>query len=226
MLSSYNEPVCRHKKCTLSAQWVYHYGSAADNKNFRCLWTGCNFSLHACGNFSVTIHFAPGMKMDHWHVVMRDRKQMRVFGKKWPDIFKLFVPYCLCKLCKINMIVSLYRRTQSCCLASSLWRCVWTWLEPWTWTFNRKRLQVWACIEHMYMLIDWLVWLFLYAHRHWSVLGAAGHIMLTPANQLMVMGLKIWSLSSPGSNQRPFDHWPMSLPTALTGLSHVLVKYM
>jgi hypothetical protein len=33
----------------------------------------------------------------------------------------------------------------------------------------------------------------------------------------MVMGLKICSLSNPGSNQRPFDHWPTSLPTALTG---------
>jgi hypothetical protein len=30
-----------------------------------------------------------------------------------------------------------------------------------------------------------------YAHRHRSILGAAGHIILTPANQLMVMGLKI-----------------------------------
>jgi hypothetical protein len=57
----------------------------------------------------------------------------------------------------------------------------------------------------------------LYAHRHRSILGAAGHIILTPANQLMVMGLKIWSLSNPASNQRPFDHWPSSLPTALTG---------
>jgi hypothetical protein len=50
---------------------------------------------------------------------------------------------------------------------------------------------------------DGLVWLLLYAHRHWSILGAAGHIILTPANQLMVMGLKIWSMSNPGSNQRP-----------------------
>jgi hypothetical protein len=35
---------------------------------------------------------------------------------------------------------------------------------------------------------------------------------LTPANQLMAIGLKIWSLSDPGSNYRPFDHWPKSLP--------------
>jgi hypothetical protein len=30
-----------------------------------------------------------------------------------------------------------------------------------------------------------LVWLLLYPHRHRSILGAAGHIILTPANQLM-----------------------------------------
>jgi hypothetical protein len=53
-------------------------------------------------------------------------------------------------------------------------------------------------------------WSLLYAHRHRSILEAAGHILLTPANQLMVMGLKIWSLSNPGSNQRPFDHWATS----------------
>jgi hypothetical protein len=33
-------------------------------------------------------------------------------------------------------------------------------------------------------LTDGLVWLLLYAHRHRSISGAAGHIMLTPANQL------------------------------------------
>jgi hypothetical protein len=43
--------------------------------------------------------------------------------------------------------------------------------------------------------VGWLVWLLLYAHRHWSILGAAGHIILTPANQLMLMVLKIWLLS-------------------------------
>jgi hypothetical protein len=59
--------------------------------------------------------------------------------------------------------------------------------------------------------------LLLHAHTHRSILGAAGHIILTPANQLMVMGLKIWSLSNPGMNQRPFDRWPTSLPPALTG---------
>jgi hypothetical protein len=53
-----------------------------------------------------------------------------------------------------------------------------------------------------------LVWLLLYAHRHRSILGADGHMILTPGNQLMVMRLKIWSLSHPGLNQRTFDHWP------------------
>jgi hypothetical protein len=43
-----------------------------------------------------------------------------------------------------------------------------------------------------------VVWLLLYAHRHRSILGTAGHIILTPANQLMVMRFKIWSLSNPG----------------------------
>jgi hypothetical protein len=30
-----------------------------------------------------------------------------------------------------------------------------------------------------------LVWLLLYAHRHRSILKAAGHLILAPANQLM-----------------------------------------
>jgi hypothetical protein len=50
-------------------------------------------------------------------------------------------------------------------------------------------------------------------------IGAAGHIILTPANQLMVIGLKIWSLSNPGSNQRPFVYWPTSLPLLQTALT-------
>jgi hypothetical protein len=36
-----------------------------------------------------------------------------------------------------------------------------------------------------YRFFGGLVWLMLYAHRHRSILGAAGHIILTPANQLM-----------------------------------------
>jgi hypothetical protein len=73
-------------------------------------------------------------------------------------------------------------------------------------------IQDCLCYKHL-----WLVWSLLYAHRHRSRLGAAGYIILTPANQLMVLGLKIWLLSNPGSKQRPFDHLPTSLPTALTG---------
>jgi hypothetical protein len=48
-------------------------------------------------------------------------------------------------------------------------------------------------------------WLMLYAHRHRIILGAAGHILLTPVNQLMVMAgstyghCPIWI-----SNQRTF----------------------
>jgi hypothetical protein len=52
-----------------------------------------------------------------------------------------------------------------------------------------------AWIRHLgigwakHILLDtntgWLVWLLLYAHRHWSILGATGHIILTPANQLI-----------------------------------------
>jgi hypothetical protein len=59
---------------------------------------------------------------------------------------------------------------------------------------------------------EWFL-LLLYAHRHRSVLGAAGHIILTPANQLIVMGLKIWSLSNPGF--KPGTFRSMTLATAL-----------
>jgi hypothetical protein len=44
-----------------------------------------------------------------------------------------------------------------------------------------------------------------YAHTHRSILGAAGHIALTPANQLMVMGLKILSLSDSGFEPATFQ---------------------
>jgi hypothetical protein len=37
-----------------------------------------------------------------------------------------------------------------------------------------------------------------------SILGAAGHIKLTPANQFMVMGHKVWSLSNPGFEPATF----------------------
>jgi hypothetical protein len=73
-------------------------------------------------------------------------------------------------------------------------------------------------LHHSFNGITW-VWLLLYAHRHRSIVGAAGHIILTPANQLMVMGFKIWSRSNP-SGYRTRDlsiTGPTSLPTALTG---------
>jgi hypothetical protein len=47
---------------------------------------------------------------------------------------------------------------------------------------------------------EWL----LYAHTYRSILVAAGHIILTPANQLMVMGLKTWSLSNAGLEPATF----------------------
>jgi hypothetical protein len=37
----------------------------------------------------------------------------------------------------------------------------------------------------VFRIASCLVWLLLYAHRQRSILGAAGHIILTPANQLM-----------------------------------------
>jgi hypothetical protein len=46
--------------------------------------------------------------------------------------------------------------------------------------------------------------LLLYANRHRNILGAAGHIILTPANQLMVVGHKIWSLTNQGFEQATF----------------------
>jgi hypothetical protein len=50
-----------------------------------------------------------------------------------------------------------------------------------------------------------MVCLLLYAHRHRSILGAAGHIILIPANQLMVMVLIIWSLFNPGFEPATFQ---------------------
>jgi hypothetical protein len=57
-------------------------------------------------------------------------------------------------------------------------------------------------------------WLLLYAYRHRSILEAAGHIILTLANQLMIMGLKIRSLSNPGFERATFR----SLANALAEL--------
>jgi hypothetical protein len=46
---------------------------------------------------------------------------------------------------------------------------------------RRQRVNVLSLCDYT----NSLVWLLLYAHRHRSILGAAGHIILTPANQLM-----------------------------------------
>jgi hypothetical protein len=61
----------------------------------------------------------------------------------------------------------------------------------------------------------------LYAHSHRSILGVAGHIILTPANQLMVMGLKIWSLSNSGFEPLTFQ----PLAQRANQMSHVLPWY-
>jgi hypothetical protein len=59
---------------------------------------------------------------------------------------------------------------------------------------------------------EWLLYAHTHTHTHQSILGAVGHIILTSANQLIVMGLKKWSLSNPGFEpERPFDHWPNAL---------------
>jgi hypothetical protein len=50
------------------------------------------------------------------------------------------------------------------------------------------------------------------------------YIKLTPLNQLMVMGLKIWSLPNPGSNQQPFDHWLASLRTNCSNRAHICMS--
>jgi hypothetical protein len=42
------------------------------------------------------------------------------------------------------------------------------------------------------------------AHTHPTILGVTGHIILTPVNQLMDMGLKIWSLLNPGYQPATF----------------------
>jgi hypothetical protein len=42
-----------------------------------------------------------------------------------------------------------------------------------------------------------------YDNRRWCMLRMSGHL-LTPANQLMVMGIIIWSLSNPGFKPATF----------------------
>jgi hypothetical protein len=68
-------------------------------------------------------------------------------------------------------------------------------------------LMNWVNIYNIIML----VFGYCFTPRHRSILWAAGHNIVTPANQLMVMGLKIWSLSNPGSNQGLSDHWTNAL---------------
>jgi hypothetical protein len=60
------------------------------------------------------------------------------------------------------------------------------------WFNKRKRavplltaVSAGVCCLFWRLATDGLVWLLLYAHRHQSILGAAGHIRPTPANQLM-----------------------------------------
>jgi hypothetical protein len=70
---------------------------------------------------------------------------------------------------------------------------------PFSFQFSALIQRHYACISDLRISVSFSLffWLLLYAHRHQTILGVAGHI-LTPANQLMVMGLKIWSLSNPG----------------------------
>jgi hypothetical protein len=59
-------------------------------------------------------------------------------------------------------------------------------------------------VRFLFQWLVWLLWLLLYAHRHQSILGTAGHIILTPANQLMVIGLK--NMVTVQSEFRTRDH--------------------
>jgi hypothetical protein len=86
----------------------------------------------------------------------------------------------------------------------------------------RRRLSV-----GMSRVLLFFFWLLLYAHRHRSILGAAGHIILilTPANQLMVMGLKKYGhCPIQVLNQGPFDHWPNALTTCANRAQSVFHK--
>jgi hypothetical protein len=76
---------------------------------------------------------------------------------------------------------------------------------------DRSRHTLFTVLESFQHEFEFGFRLLLYAHRHRGILGAAGHIILTPANQLIVMGLKIWSLSNPGFGTATFDYWPNAL---------------
>jgi hypothetical protein len=56
-----------------------------------------------------------------------------------------------------------------------------------------------------FLTIAGLVWFLLYAHKHRSILGSAGHITLTPANQLLVMDKVVWLLTNLGFKPATFQ---------------------
>jgi hypothetical protein len=92
----------------------------------------------------------------------------------------------------------------------------------------QSRLKIWGGPAMTVLLrIPWtpwgLVWLLLYAHRHRSMLGVAGHIR-TPANQLRLWGSKYGYCPIRVSNHWPFDHWSNVLTTALTGHTNPMNK--
>jgi hypothetical protein len=68
----------------------------------------------------------------------------------------------------------------------------------------KTRYDCLPAVENVWFDLVW-VWLLLYAYRHRSA-AYKGRlvIILTPANQLMIMGLKIWSLSNPGFERGTF----------------------
>jgi hypothetical protein len=68
---------------------------------------------------------------------------------------------------------------------------------------------------------EWL----LYAHTHRSILGAAGHIILTPctSEQVDVYGAQNLVTVQSGfrTSARPFDHWPNTLTNCANRDHHV-----
>jgi hypothetical protein len=124
-------------------------------------------------------------------------------------VLKLWCHYCKDGTHEWNVFLSLSKRTITLPLPHILWcRSVLYLSQPFRlWVRLSSSSLYWTgrYVSNYNIIQLFLVWLLLYAHRHQSILGAAGHIILTPANQLMVMGLKIWSLSNPGFEQRTFQ---------------------
>jgi hypothetical protein len=58
-------------------------------------------------------------------------------------------------------------------------------------------------------------------HTHRSILRAAGHITLTPVNQLLVKGYKIWTLSNTGFASATFRSLAQRAYQPLTGPTRV-----